>query len=150
MKKVLRIAIAVVVALVVTGALFIDSFPAPTSSSYGPIPMELRMALIADWPAEQFGGHLWGHESMEYYGTHKDCVVFFYQEDYSWPYQHHSIDIAGSHFSFENDARIYVYRAGEFLELDEAYEQGWLNKRQIRSIAQYHIDSRCTVVGHAY
>lgn len=150
MKKYWYISIAVLVVLLVVSALLIDSFPIPSSSSYGPIPMELRMALIADWPAEQFGGHLWGHESTEYYGTHKDCVAFFYQQDYSYPYQHHSIEVAGSYFSYENDAQIYVYRDGEFLKLDEAYEQGWLNKRQIRSIAQYHIDSQCNEIGYAH
>ena len=35
-------------------------------------------------------------------------------------------------------ASIYIYRDGEFLKIEDAYEKGWLAKGQVESIAEYH------------
>lgn len=137
MKNLKYIAIAIVVVLLVAGALFIDHNPFPPSSSYEAMPRELRKAILADWPADRFDGHRWGSDAILYYGTHKGCVAFLYRE-VTWPYVNHRVEVAGYEFRYSHYFEIIVFRDGEYIDLSEAYQRGWLNKWQIESMARYH------------
>ena len=137
MKKFRNIAIAVLVVLLVVGALLIDSFPIPSSSAYDRMPLELKGEMLSNWPADRFGGKRWGSEAIVYYGTHKDCVAFLYRK-FSWPSVSHRFEVAGYEFAYAHYFEIIVYRDGEYIDLSEAYQRGWLSQQQIKSIAHYH------------
>ena len=147
MKKYWNIAVFVMIILLVVGALLIESYPFSPSSPYDRIPLELKGEMLSNWPAEQFDGHLWGHESIVYYGTHKDCVVFSYRK-FTYPYVNHRLQVAGHEFAYSHYFEIIVYRGGEYIQLEEAYQRGWLSERQIASIAQYHKESLFDVIGY--
>ena len=74
-----------------------------------------------------------------YYGTHGDCIVIFetfetiFQEGGNVP-----VPALNIRFISPDYARIFVYRNGEFIYIWQAYENGWLTKEQIMSIAEHH------------
>lgn len=144
MKKVLCAAIAIVVVLLVAGGVYVNYQKNHPDSSYDAIPRELYSEMMKHWPSEKFGERFFGNSNIHYYGTHGDCVVFSY--DYilgmsigfnsSAPYEY---EVAGSTFYIDGaGSGIMVYHDGEFEHIYEAYQRRWLNRWQIKSIAQYH------------
>ena len=137
MKKYWYIAIAVVVVLLVAGSVYVIYQSNHPDSSYDAIPRELRKEMLANWPAERFGKRFLDGSSTIYYGTHGDCVAFFFGGSIHLS-MHWEFHVARSDFWYPHSFTIIVYHDGEFVEIDEAYQRGWLNRWQIRSIAQYH------------
>ena len=137
MKKYWYIAIAVVVVLLVAGNVYVFYQSNHPDSSYDAIPRELRKEMLANWPEEKYGDSFFGNKNICYYGTHGDCVVFC-DVGRGLGLMGVPIEIAKSHFCLDRPFSIHVYHSGEFVELQEAYDRGWLNRWQIRSIAEYH------------
>ena len=137
MKKVLCVAIAIVVVLLVAGGVYVNYQMTHPDSSYDAIPRELREEMMACWPKEKYGDGFFGNKNVRYYGTHGDCVAFSYIGSV---YAHIDMtkEIAGSTFYLTKPFSIVVYRNGEFVNIQEAYDRGWLNRWQIQSMAEYH------------
>ena len=147
MKKYWYIAIAVVLVLLVAGGVYVNYQSKHPDSSYELIPRELYSEMMEHWPSEKFGDHFYGNSNIYYYGTHGDCVVFHYDHirgmsigfNSSAPYEY---EVAGSTFRIDlAGSGIMVYHDGEFENIYEAYQRRWLNRWQIKSIAQYHKES---------
>ena len=137
MKKYWCIAFAVVLVLLVAGGVYVNYQKNHADSSYDAIPRELREEMMAHWPKEEYGDGFFGNKNVRYYGTHGDCVAFRYIGSF-----HAHVDmtkeIAGSTFYLGKPFSIVVYRNGEFIGIQEAYDRGWLNRWQIQSMAEYH------------
>ena len=144
MKKVLCVAIAIVVVLLVAGGVYVNYQMTHADSSYDAIPRELYREMMEHWPSEKFGDRFFGNSNIYYYGTHGDCVVFHYDHIRGMAIGHNSsasyeYEVAGSTFRrYGVGSGIMVYHDDEFAEIYEAYQRGWLNRWQIASIAQYH------------
>ena len=70
-----------------------------------------------------------------YYGTYGDCVVWF-AGGISCAFM--TKEIAGYKFIYPSGFTIDVYRNGQILSLEEAYQKRWLSKNQIKLLAEYH------------
>jgi len=128
------IAIIILLVFVLTGCS-----PAEEPVNYIPenynelVPIEIEEAVNAVWAQEyvQLSSH-------RYYGTYGDCVVWF---------QHGILpaietkEIAGEEFYYRYLFNIYVYRKGKILSLEEAYKKRYLNKDQIKLLAEFHAAS---------
>ena len=123
--------------LLVAGGIFLCYKITHPDSSYEAIPRELREPMVRCWPTDRFGQRFLDGENTFYYGTHGDCVAFIFVDN-TWPHKHHKIEAAGYSFSHSSYFEIIVYHDGEYVQLEEAYQRGWLKKRHIRSIAFYH------------
>lgn len=126
--------------LLVAGAMLLCYQLTHPDSSYDSIPRELREPMVRNWPTERFGRRFLDEENTYYYGTHGDCVAFIYVDN-TYPWEHHKIEVAGYSFLHGSYFEIVVYHDGEYVQLEEAYQRGWLKKRHIRSIAYYHENS---------
>ena len=74
-----------------------------------------------------------------YYGTHGDCIALFYGYRDTDAEMLYDILVADSCFhSWLNAPMLYIYREGEFKLITEAYEDGWLTKEQVESMAEHH------------
>ncbi len=75
----------------------------------------------------------------EYYGTYNNCSIMFVDgigKGYlTWC---ESEIIAGYEFWYSSSQKLDVYRNGEFATLKQAYEKGWLTKKDIRDIYYYY------------
>ena len=71
----------------------------------------------------------------KYYGTYGDCVVWF-AGGISCAFM--TKEIAGYKFIYPSSFTIDVYRNGQILPLEEAYQKRWLSKNQIKLLAEYH------------
>lgn len=133
----IAIAVAIVLVLLVAGGIYLDYQMNHPDSSYDAIPRELREEMMTYWPEEEYGAGFFGNTEIRYYGTHGDCVAFRHIGTF-----HAHVDrtmvIAGSTFYLGEPFSIVVYRNGEFVDIQEAYDRGWLNRWQIRSMAEYH------------
>lgn len=117
-----------------------------SESSYEPLTEEKVKEIRTAWETATnppFGNrdyhYLLDFSSPEnYYGTHGDCIALFYgfrdvDADGST-----YIPVAGQYIHSEFASKIYIYRKGEFKEIIIAYEDGWLTKEQVASIAEHH------------
>lgn len=75
----------------------------------------------------------------EYFGTYNDCAIMFIDNP-MWCYtcEFWSEEIAGYTFGYGSSQTLDVYRNGEFVSLKEAYEKGWLSKKDIKDIRYYY------------
>jgi len=110
-------------------------------SSYEPLSAEKIAEIKAAWeisPINASKGRpcLWDLTSQKrYYGTHGDCVAIF-SEGLTTAIE--ILDVAGVKIWNGNRFHIYIYRDGEFAELADAYEKGWIEKKHVESIAEHH------------
>lgn len=83
----------------------------------------------------------------EYYGTYNDCSIMFVDgiaRGYmTWC---ETEIIAGYEFWYSSSQKFDVYRNGEFDTLKQAYQKGWLTKKDIRDIYYYYNTSRYTIL----
>ena len=136
MKKILYIVIAVVVVLLVAGGIYLDYQMNHPDSSYDTLPREIREEMMEHWPKEEYGDKFYGNEGIRYYGLHGDCVVFM-DRNPNWS-EYWTKTYAGYTFYLDWPFSLVVYRAGEFVDLQEAYDRGWINRWQIKSMEEYH------------
>ena len=103
--------------------------PAPPT----PLSGAKQMEISAAW--EEKTGHdlSWGR--CVYYGTYRNCVVWF-QSGQAQAVTRKTI--AGREFIHEVGFGIHVYRNGEFMYLEDAYENGYISKSQVKKIWKYH------------
>ena len=113
--------------------LCIDAF-----SSYAPLSQEIRAELEQAW--EKSGGDplIWEDSEtngIRYYGTHGDCIVLFAPGHLQG---FRTENILGYEFEHGCSFTLYAYKDGQFLTLENAYENQWLSQEQIASIAEHH------------
>lgn len=70
-----------------------------------------------------------------YYGTCHGCVVIFSAGMLQMITE---ISVAEEVFSYSSVFSIWVCKAGELVELKDAYEKGWITKENVEDIAEYH------------
>ena len=107
-----------------------ESFPGTMPAELA----ELQAEFEAAWLAE-FGWEFeWGKRER-YYGTYGDCIVIFMPGflQANW-----TETIAGEEFTHSVIFGLKVFYNGEFLTLEQAYEQGLISKEQVSLIAEYH------------
>ena len=74
-----------------------------------------------------------------YYGTINDCVIFRQSHAGMMDAPKRTLlEVADYTFEWNEDFNFYVYRDGEAFNLKEAYENGLLNKEQVRVIHEKH------------
>ena len=137
MKKVLCVAIAIVVVLLVAGGVYLDYKWNNTDSSYT-LTHEMRKTLEENWQDDWYGESLrWGKYATRFYGSHGDCLVIFTQQGVRG-HGHTEYQVGGVTFFYTQYFSIHVFRDGEWLGIQDAYDQGWLTWWQIRTIANFH------------
>lgn len=100
---------------------------------------ELQAEFEAAWLAEYGWEFNWN--KGWYYGTYGDCVVIFMPGIMQVI---HSVTVADEEFTYSVYFTLQVYYNGEFMYLDQAYEQGLISKEQVALIAEYHRNVRGT------
>ena len=137
MKKYWYIAIAIVVVLLVAGGIYLDYKWNNTDSSYT-LTHEMRKTLEGNWQDDWYGQPLkWGKNDTRFYGSHGDCLVIFTQQGVRG-YAHVEYQVGGVTFFYTQSFSIHVFRDGEWLDIRDAYDQGWLTWWQVRAIADFH------------
>jgi hypothetical protein len=69
----------------------------------------------------------------KYYGTYGDCIAIVMEPNYNG-LLNRTIQVAGYQFDFKYNAIIYIYKDGEFISFDKAYEQGLIDKQAVCDI----------------
>ncbi len=89
--------------------------------------------------AERYDSSIEDITISEYFGTYNGCSVMFIDTPW-WCYMDicWSEEIAGYTFGYGSSRTLDVYRNGEFVSLKEAYEKGWLSKKDIKDIRYYY------------
>lgn len=132
MKRIIVILMFIV--LLLTGCISVEEPVNYIPEGYSElVPVEIEEAVNTIWAQEymQLSSH-------RYYGTYDDCVIWF---------QHGILpaietkEIAGEEFYYRYSFNIYVYRKGKILSLEEAYKKRYLNKDQIKLLAEFHAAS---------
>lgn len=118
-----------------------------TESSYEPLTEEKIKEIRTAWETATnppFGSRDY-HYRLDftspdhYYGTHGDCIALFYGSRDADAEMLYDILVADSCFhSSLNAPMLYIYRDGEFKLITVAYEDGWLTKEQVASMAEHH------------
>jgi len=74
----------------------------------------------------------------EYFGTYNNCVVMSVRGNWGYAGVAWVKDIAGIRFGHGDLGKVPItWKDGSFNTLEDAYDQGWLTKDDIRSIAEY-------------
>ena len=132
--------ILLLLVIAVMTSVFAACQPMP-DSSYEPLSEEKITEIKTAWeesPINTSKGHpCWWDLTSEkqYYGTHGDCVAIFAE---AMTTATKVLDVAGVKIWNGNRFHIYIYRNGEFAELEDAYEKGWIEKKHVESIAEHH------------
>ena len=111
-------------------------FPAQPSKR---VEKELQKAALQklgyefSWMQLDSEGNLSG--GTRYYGIYGDCVAVFQPTMLCWV---ETKQVADSEFSHSSSFVIWIYHDGEFCTIEEAWEQGLLNKKQVALMAEYH------------
>lgn len=141
MKKYWYIAIAVVVvvAIFVLGEIGRNRQMNDPDSSYDTIPQELYEEMMTYWSKKDYGDTFYENKYVRYYGTHGDCVAFCFLGVQSVSRDTY-LTVGGSHFYLNRPFMLIVYHDGEFLQIEQAHEKGWVDSAQILSMARHHLD----------
>lgn len=118
---------------VVLVALVMFSLMGCQSVDPGPLSGAMEMEISKAWEEKTGRGLSWG--GCIYYGTYRNCVVWFRSG------QAQAVTrktIAGQEFIHEVGFGIHVYRNGEFMYLEDAYEKGYISRSQVKKIWKYH------------
>ena len=78
------------------------------------------------------------HESIRYYGTYDGCSVFFAVWGLTTA-DSSPTSVGGVFFEVGDGLDIWAYKDGELLKLDKAYEQGYIDVKDLQKIADLHI-----------
>lgn len=83
-----------------------------------------------------------------YYGTFNGCSIMFVDSVCNGGFLTwcESEIIAGYEFWYSSSQKLDVHRNGEFATLKQAYQKGWLTKKDIRDIYYYYNTSRYTIL----
>ena len=137
MKRLRYIAIAVLVVLLVVGVSYLGYKWNNTDSSYT-LTHEMRKTIEENWREEWYEAPLiWGKNSTRFYGCHGDSLVIYTQQGQRG-YGYAEFLVGGITFFRTQSFSILVFRDGEWLDIGEAYNSGWLTWWQVRSIADFH------------
>ncbi len=115
--------------------------PADDTKPFGP-PAELREEIEAAWLKEYGSPLKWWYEyssnsgyGVRCYGTYNGCTVLFEKTDLTAVTTKR---IAGYAFTCGNSFILCVYRDGEFKNLAEAYDDGWISAEDVGRAAERH------------
>ncbi len=79
-----------------------------------------------------------------YFGTYNNCVVMILDSPFSVYFQAQTFnEIGGYVFAYPVMRSTAVYRNGEFVTLEQAYEKGWLSDENMKDIYYYHCKLYC-------
>ena len=92
-----------------------------------------EMEISKAWEEKTGRGLSWG--GCVYYGTYRNCVVWF-QSGQTQAVE--TKNIAGYKFTYQVGFALHVYRNGEFMYLEDAYEKGYISRSQVKKIWKYH------------
>ena len=110
---------------------------------------KLRSEIVEKWREKTGLEAQWDGKSG-YYGTYNGIVVFNNNGiDYGVGVMYldaiTKITVGGMDFSWPNAFTIYAYKDGQFYNLETAYENGLLTKKNIERIAEHHEEYLYTV-----
>ena len=91
-----------------------------------------------EWEEFMYRGIKLTHESIRYYGTYDGWSVFFAVWGLG-PAVTMPTSVGGVFFEYGNGLDIWAYKDGELLKLDKAYEQGYIDVKDLQKIADLHI-----------
>ena len=103
------------------------------SSDPGSLSGAKEMEISAAWEEKTGHGISWG--GCIYYGTYRNCVVWFESGQAQAVTRK---NIAGHEFVYQVSFALHVYRNGEFMYLEDAYENGFISRSQVKKIWKYH------------
>lgn len=95
---------------------------------------EVKAEMEAAW-LKQNGRELPWNGEDGYYGVYNGAVVYLESGPLTAVTEK---EVAGETFVWPRSFVIYVYKDGEFYDLETAYENGLLTKKNIKSIAKRH------------
>ncbi len=79
-----------------------------------------------------------------YFGTYNNCAVMILDSPFSVYFQAQTFnEIGGYVFAYPVMRSTAVYRNGEFVTLEQAYEKGWLSDENMKDIYYYHCKLYC-------
>lgn len=79
-----------------------------------------------------------------YFGIYNNCAVMILDSPFTVYFQTITFnEIAGYVFAYPQMRSTAVYRNGEFVTLEQAYEKGWLNDENMKDIYYYHCKLYC-------
>ena len=101
-----------------------------------PLTEEKKEEISNAWE-KKYGYALdWGTSyGPEYYATYGDCVVFLTKGVQMGVT---TIEVANQKFIYRHAFSLEVYRAGDFMYIEQAYEDGYLTRSQIKELAKHH------------
>ena len=73
------------------------------------------------------------------FGVYNGCVLIMFEGGF-WPSMGTTLEIEDFKFYFPTPNVMQVWRAGDFLPLDEAYNEGWLTHENIADIHKQYQD----------
>lgn len=79
-----------------------------------------------------------------YFGTYNNCAVMILDSPFIVYFQAQTFnEIGGYIFAYPVMRSTAVYRNGEFVTLEQAYEKGWLSDEDMKDIYYYHCKLYC-------
>lgn len=105
------------------------------------VPDEIKTEIETTWQQTHGVVYEWsdgendGYYTVRYYGTYQGAVVRMYEGAAQGTT---GFNVAGEFFMWFHGFGIHVYKDGEFYSLQEAYENGLLTEKHIKSIAEQH------------
>lgn len=89
---------------------------------------EISEVMKVDWD------YIDPYYGSKYYGTINGCSIIRVPGGIDLGPTHGRFEVAGYMFEWSSDFDFRVYRDGEVCTLEDAYEKGWLTKKQIEAI----------------
>lgn len=107
-------------------------------SSFKPLNVMQITEIENAWKYSPMGEFPCPNLSMEscYYGTHDGYIAIFYPGDLCMA---QTRIIAGVEISYGYPFYIYLYKDGRFVEIEDAYNGGLVQRETIEAIAEYHV-----------
>ena len=98
----------------------------------------LQCDIVVNWYLYEDGAEYPSYW-YPYYGTINNCAIVRenHTEIAEIPYER-TFEIAGYTFNWMYRFDLFAYRDGEACKLEEAYEKGWMTKKQIGIIHEKH------------
>ena len=76
---------------------------------------------------------------VEYYGQYDGCYVGFIRNSFfGYPEAELTVRVAGLDFFYSDYQQLTVCKDGQALDLDEAYEAGWLSDEEVQRLWNYY------------
>lgn len=119
--------------LLLSMALFLFSACAPVVLPPQDVDV-LKEQIVADWRKQMHGA---SKESTHYFVTYNGYHIVALMTD--TPAFHYET-VEGYRFRYASGFNLHVYKQGEFMYLDEAYEKGIISKRAIAEAHRVHVE----------